>query len=95
MNVTEDQTGTTTQSDVKLRLLEAIETLAEEALVEVAAFVEYQRYKLEHREVETGQEDPPFEPAALGGLWEGVHITEADIAEARKDMWSNFGDRGF
>lgn len=32
-------------------------------------------------------------PVHLGGLWKGVAISEADIADARKDMWGNFGDR--
>ncbi|HVR87682.1 MAG TPA: hypothetical protein VMU54_25370 [Planctomycetota bacterium] len=36
---------------------------------------------------------PPFKPTPLGGLWKGVDITEADIAEARKEMWGNFGER--
>jgi hypothetical protein len=36
---------------------------------------------------------PPFKPTPLGGLWKGVEITESDIAEARKEMWGNFGER--
>jgi len=30
----------------------------------------------------------------LGGLWAGTpKITAADIAEARREMWGNFGER--
>ena len=36
---------------------------------------------------------PPFNPTPLGGLWKGVEITDADIAEARTQMWGNFGKR--
>ena len=32
-------------------------------------------------------------PVRLGGLWKGLTISEADIADARKDLWGNFGDR--
>lgn len=27
---------------------------------------------------------------SLLGLWEGVSVSEADIDEARRDMWGNF-----
>ena len=27
---------------------------------------------------------------SLRGLWRGLHITEQDIAEARRDMWADF-----
>jgi hypothetical protein len=80
----------TTAQDAKRRLHEAIDALPEEALAEVASFVEYQRYK-------HGQEQgaTPYKPIALGGLWKGVTITEEDIAEARKEMWGKFGERDF
>lgn len=32
---------------------------------------------------------------SLLGLWQGFTITEADIDEARREMWGNFGDREF
>jgi hypothetical protein len=32
-------------------------------------------------------------PVRLGGLWNGLTISEADIADARKEMWGKFGDR--
>jgi hypothetical protein len=27
---------------------------------------------------------------SLRGLWQGLNITDEDIAEVRRDMWSNF-----
>ena len=79
---------TATETGVKERIVAELNQLPEEALREVAMFVEYQRYKINQE-----QEDPPHKPIALGGLWKGVKITEEDIAEARKEMWGNFGDR--
>jgi hypothetical protein len=32
----------------------------------------------------------PCKPVALGGLWEGVTITDEDIAQVRREMWDNF-----
>ena len=32
---------------------------------------------------------------SLYGLWEGVRISAVDIAEARKEMWSNFPREDF
>ncbi len=36
---------------------------------------------------------PPYKPVPLGGVLKGYVITEADIAEARREMWGNFGER--
>lgn len=30
---------------------------------------------------------PPFVPVRMGGLWEGFEITDAEIREARREMW--------
>ncbi len=35
----------------------------------------------------------PYKPVALGGVWEGVTITDEDIAEVWREMWGNFGER--
>ena len=39
----------------------------------------------------------PVEPQkplrSLYGLWRGFSISEEDIAEARREMWGNFGER--
>ncbi len=32
----------------------------------------------------------PSPRTSLRGLWKGIDITDEDIAEARREMWSNF-----
>jgi hypothetical protein len=39
------------------------------------------------RELKTAQ---PTGRKSLRGLWRGLGITEADITEARREMWSDF-----
>ncbi len=80
----------TTQQDLKQRVIDLIDTLPEDALAEVATFVEYQRYKIER-----GKDEPPYTPTPLGGLWKGIQISEQDIEEARREMWGRFGEREF
>ena len=77
-----------TEPDVKQRLHAAIDALPEEALSEVASFVEYQRYKLEH-----GKTGPPYEPTALGGLWKDLGLSPDDLDEARREMRAGFEER--
>ena len=42
------------------------------------------------RELKAAQ---PTGRKSLRGLWRGLHITEADIAEAQREMWSDSQDR--
>jgi len=88
MTATHEQTGSdaATKSDVKQRLIEALEELAEAALAEVMSFVEYQRFKLGQGTDDEADEKPPYKPVKLGGLWAGITITEEDLAGAREDM---------
>jgi hypothetical protein len=39
------------------------------------------------RELKAAQPTPR---KSLRGLWQGLDITEEEIAEARREMWSNF-----
>lgn len=78
-----------THGDPKQRLLTLIDELPDEALAEVASFAEYQRAKQQEKETSP----TPYRPVALGGLWQGIHISDEDIAEARREMWGNFGER--
>lgn len=80
-----------THEDVKRHVLEVLETLPTEALAEVPSCVDYQGYKA--RQVEP--QAIPYHAVTLGGLWEGVVINEADIAEVRREMWGTFGERDF
>jgi hypothetical protein len=42
------------------------------------------------RELKAAQ---PTRRKSLRGLWQGLGITEADIAEARREMWGDFRDQ--
>jgi hypothetical protein len=76
------------QNGLKQQILAVLDTLPEAALEEVATFLGYLQYKLER-----GTSQPtPYKPVALGGLWEGVTITDGDIAEVRREMWGRFGE---
>ena len=75
----------TAGNGVKEQVLTVLDTLPEEALKEVAAFVDYLQYRLGR--------PTAYKPVALGGLWAGITITNEDIAAVRREMWSSFGER--
>jgi len=50
------------------------------------------QYKLEHYPLDTAVPSPqqtPYRPVALGGLWQGITITDEDIAKVRREMWGD------
>ena len=79
----------TLQQDLKQQIVAALDELPEHVLPEVATYQDYLQYKLSQRP----NRPPPYEPVALGCLWEGVTISDEDIDEVRREMWGNFGDR--
>ena len=84
-----------TQTELKRRVLTILDELPEESLAEVARFVDYLQYKLKHHPLDTAvpsSEQTPYKPVALGGVWEGVKITDEDIKEVRREMWGQFGE---
>ena len=84
------------QIELKKRVLTILDELPEESLAEVARFVDYLQYKLKHHPLDTAipsSEQTPYKPVALGGVWEGVRITDQDIEEVRREMWGQFGER--
>jgi len=45
-------------------------------------------------QIEKAMPVEPHKPLrSLYGLWRGFSISEEDIAEARREMWGNFGER--
>ncbi|MFQ5855426.1 MAG: hypothetical protein ACE5LU_07275 [Anaerolineae bacterium] len=78
-----------TQDGLKQQVVAVLDTLPEDALEELAGFLDYLQYKLAQRPAQ----QTPYTPVALGGLWEGVTITDEDITEVRRDMWASFGER--
>jgi hypothetical protein len=86
----------TTQAGLKYQALTILDTLPEDALVEVVTFLNYLLYKLEDHSADTdvpASQQTPYKPVALGGLWEGVTITDEDISQVRREMWGSFGER--
>lgn len=79
----------TTRDGLKEQVVAVLDTLPEETLAEVAEFLDYLQYKLDQHP----PQPTPYKPVALGGLWEGVTITDEDIAEVRREMWGDFGER--
>ena len=76
------------QPSEKLKLIDATFQLLREAV-----------YKSNQPQLPTSSEQ--YEAAQLQplrsllGLWQGFTVTDEDIAEARQEMWSNFGEREF
>lgn len=67
---------------IKELVIEKLDGLPPQKQQEVLDFVEFLKSK-----------DSPRQPLkSLLGLWKDydIHITEQDIAEARKEMWGNF-----
>jgi hypothetical protein len=71
-----DATGT------KQKILKALDNLPPESLTDVEKFLDYLQFKAQRGKC----------PVQLGGLWHGVTISDEDIAEARREMWSRFGE---
>ena len=85
-----------TRVELKQQMVTVLDTLPEETLTEVATFLDYLQYKLERHPTDTDappSQQTPYKPVALGGLWEGLTITDEDITQVRREMWSNFGER--
>jgi len=62
-----------------------IDSLPADKWQDLVEFVEFLQFKSAKQ---------PRKLIQLGGLWKHLpHITEEDIAEARQEMWSNFGER--
>ena len=67
---------------IEQQVLEKLRDLPPEKQKEVLEFVDSLK----------GKEGPKEPRRSLLGLWKdlNIHITEEDIAEARREMWGNF-----
>jgi hypothetical protein len=74
-----------TYQDIYQQILE----LPQESLVELAKFIEFLRFKAGESATETKAEKP-LRIIKLGGLLKGYDFSPELIAEARREMWSNF-----
>lgn len=69
----------------KKEIMKEIEALSPESLLELQSFMEFLRFKAERGEKRL---------IKLGGLWEGLPpVDESDIAQVRREMWGDFGER--
>jgi hypothetical protein len=79
---------TATREDLKKQMLALLDTLSDDALAEVATFLDYQRSKVAHGETA----ETPYRPIALAGLWSNHQISDEDIADVRREMWGRLAD---
>jgi hypothetical protein len=77
------------ETPTRTRIAMLLDALSEEALAEVVSFLEFQRFKLEQR----AQHSQRPTPIKLGGLWEGIEITDEDIEAVRREMWDGIEER--
>ncbi len=75
-------------SGLKKRINRTIESLPESALVELVTFLDYLQYR---ESSDNRQTTTPYTPVALGGLWQGARISDEDIDEVRRGMWTGWG----
>ena len=72
-------------SITKEDIIDEIDQLPPESLSELQTFIEFLRFK-------SKKESP--KPIQLGGLWKNLTpVTEEDIAEVRREMWEQYGER--
>ena len=86
----------TTRVGLRQRVITILDALPEETQTEVSVFLDYLQYKLERPRVDRvvpSSRQTPYEPVALGGVWAGITITDEDIAQVRREMWGDFGER--
>lgn len=76
---------------LRRKIAHIIDDLPEPSLVELSSFLEYLQFRNARRSAEA---EPPYTPVAIGGLWQGVQISDDDLDEARHEMWGALGERG-
>jgi hypothetical protein len=69
---------------------ELVDKLPDSTLVDLLTWVQSQR----DRQPVKNKKAPEFTPVALGGLWQGLRISEEEIARLRQEMWAGFGEIG-
>jgi hypothetical protein len=72
--------------DMKRHVLALLDTLPDESWAEVAAFIDFQHYKLGRKRDEAS----PYRPIPLAGVWQGIRIDDDVIADVRDEMWARF-----
>ena len=65
-----------------------VDTLPDSTLVDLLTWVQSRR----DRQQVKNKKGPDFTPVALGGLWQGLRISEEEITRIRQEMWAGFGE---
>jgi hypothetical protein len=68
--------------ELKEKIIKNLETLPSNKLEEVNDFIEFIKTKIPSAKTEK-------KIIKLGGLWDGIHFTEEEINENRKEIWSS------
>jgi len=76
-------------STIQQQIFTDIETLPTDALEELTTFLDYLHFKVDQK----SSRKTPYQPVKMGGVLKDSKITEEDIAEVRREMWGNFGER--
>jgi len=71
------------QAMTKERIVNMLDELPPEHLYDVQQFLDFLRFK--------SQKGSEPSAVALGGLLEGYHFSDEEIAQARREMWSRVG----
>jgi hypothetical protein len=67
---------------------ELVDELPDATLIDLLTWAQVKR----DRQQEKDKQQPDFTPVALGGLWQGLRISEEVIARIRQEMWAGFGE---
>ncbi|MDL1896919.1 DUF2281 domain-containing protein [Anaerolineae bacterium CFX7] len=69
---------------------ESIKALPPESMEELAVFVQYLQYKYQRQAIRK-RRPKPTRLKDLHGILKGYDFSPEKIAEARREMWGNFG----
>ena len=65
---------------------EIVDKLPDSAITDSLTWMQSSRDRRQVRD----EKSSDFTPVALGGLWQGIYISEEDIASVRQEMWAGF-----
>ncbi len=84
-------------ADITLeRIVEQVQQLPEESLPELARYIEFLRFKSSETVPEPAEQEKPLSTEtakSLDGILEGYDFSPELLAEVRREMWGNFGNR--
>ena len=67
---------------------ELVDKLPDATLIDLLTWAQVKRDQQQAK----NKKQPDFTPVALGGLWQGLRISEEEIARIRQEMWAGFGE---